>query len=202
MHHAQSHAVLENDRVRHFGEPVALVVAETLEQARYAASLVRVEIETEEGVFNALDHKDQAEKPDSVDGLDEVDTQDGDFETQFSQSTHKLEVSYLTGAQHASAMEPHVTVAQWDGETLIVHMAIQIVASAVSAFANTLGIDEANVRIISPSPGAALARSSGYTTRQFLPLSPQSSAAKPCALRKPAETCLPTVRTDHGIFRS
>jgi xanthine dehydrogenase YagR molybdenum-binding subunit len=84
----QSHAVLANDRVRHFGEPVALVVAETLEQARYAASLVRVEIETDKGIFNGLDHPDRAEKPDSVDGLDEVDTEDGDFEKHFSQSAH------------------------------------------------------------------------------------------------------------------
>lgn len=172
----QSHAVLENDRGRHFGEPVALVVAETLEQARYAASLVRVEIETEEGVFNALDRKDQAEKPDSVDGLDEVDTRDGDFETQFSHSTHKLEVSYLTGAQHASAMEPHVTVAQWDGETLIVHVAIQIVSSAVSAFANTLGIDEANVHIISPFTGGGFGSKLGIHNEAIL----AALAAKQC----------------------
>jgi xanthine dehydrogenase YagR molybdenum-binding subunit len=164
----QSHAVLANDRVRHFGEPVALVVAETLEQARYAASLVRVEIETDKGIFNGLDHPDRAEKPDSVDGLDEVDTEDGDFEKHFSQSAHCLEASYLTGAQHAAAMEPHVTVAHWDGETLTIHMAIQIVSSAVSAFANTLGIDESKVRIVSPFTGGGFGSKLGIHNEAIL----------------------------------
>ena len=164
----QSHAVLENDRVRHFGEPVALVVAKTLEQARYAARLVRVKIETDDGIFNGLNHPDRAEKPDSVDGLDEVDTEEGDFEDHFSKSDHRLEAGYLTGAQHASAMEPHVTVAHWDGETLTIHMAIQIVSSAVSAFANTLGIDESKVRIISPFTGGGFGSKLGVHNEAIL----------------------------------
>ena len=173
----QSHAVLENDQVRHFGEPVALVVADTLEQARYAASLVEIEIETEEGVYNPLDHRDQEEQPDSVDGLDEVDTHEGDFDTEFSGSAATIEASYFTGAQHSAAMEPHMTVAQWDGEKLTIHMAIQIIASAVSAFANTLGIDEENVHIVSPFTGGGFGSKLGVHNEAIL----AALAAKHCA---------------------
>ena len=173
----QSHAVLENDQVRHFGEPVALVVAGTLEQARYAASLVEIEIETAEGVFNPLDHRDQEEKPESVDGLDKVDTHDGEFDKEFSGSDATIEASYFTGAQHSAAMEPHVTVAQWDGETLTIHMAIQIIASAVSAFANTLGIDEENVHIVSPFTGGGFGSKLGVHNEAIL----AALAAKHCA---------------------
>ncbi|MEQ8307764.1 MAG: xanthine dehydrogenase family protein molybdopterin-binding subunit [Hoeflea sp.] len=172
----QSHAVLENDRVRHFGEPVALVVAETLEQARHAASLVEVKIETSHGIYNPLDHRDREEKPESVDGLDAVDTQDGDFDGEFTSSGHTVRASYVTGAQHAAAMEPHVTVAQWDGERLTIHMAIQIMASGVSAFANTLGIDEENIRIISPFTGGGFGSKLGVHNEAIL----AALAAKHC----------------------
>lgn len=172
----QSHAVLENDQVRHFGEPVALVVAETLEQARYAASLIEIEIEPGEGVYNPLDHRDQEEPPESVDGLSEVDTYEGDFDTEFAGSDFAVEASYFTGAQHSAAMEPHVTVAQWDGEKLTIHMAIQIIASAVSAFANTLGIDEGNIRIISPFTGGGFGSKLGVHNEAIL----AALAAKHC----------------------
>tara|TARA_R110002126_G_C10488843_1_gene503067 strand:- start:8357 stop:10564 length:2208 start_codon:yes stop_codon:yes gene_type:complete len=172
----QSHAVLENDQVRHFGDPVALVVAQTLEQARYAASLVRIEIETSDKIYNPLDHRDDAIKPDSVDGLDAVDSHRGDFDAEFAASENRLEASYVTGAQHAAAMEPHVTVAQWDGERLTIHMAIQIVSSAVSAFANTLGIREKNVRIISPYTGGGFGSKLGVHNEAIL----AALAAKVC----------------------
>ncbi|MCY0093767.1 xanthine dehydrogenase family protein molybdopterin-binding subunit [Hoeflea ulvae] len=164
----QSHAVLENDQVRHFGEPVALVIAGTLEQARHAASLVEIKIESTEGVYNPLDHRDKEEKPESVDGLDEVDTHDGDFDAAFSASDISVEASYFTGAQHSAAMEPHVTVAQWKNGKLTIHMAIQIIASAVSAFANTLGIDEENVRIISPFTGGGFGSKLGVHNEAIL----------------------------------
>lgn len=172
----QSHAVLENDHVRYFGEPVALVVADTLEQARYAASLVAIEIEATEGLYNPLAHRDQEIKPESVDGLDEVDTHDGDFEREFSGSDTTIEASYLTGAQHSAAMEPHVTVAQWEGGKLTIHMAIQIIASAVSAVANTLGIDEQDIRIISPFTGGGFGSKLGVHNEAIL----AALAAKIC----------------------
>lgn len=172
----QSHAVLESAQVWHFGEPVALVVADTLEHARFAASLVQVEIQPADGVYNALDHQNEAIKPDSVDGLDKVDTHDGDFDAEFVDSEFTVEANYFTGAQHSAAMEPHVTVAQWDGEKLTIHMAIQIIASAVSAFANTLGIDEENVRIISPFTGGGFGSKLGVHNEAIL----AALAAKHC----------------------
>ncbi|WP_417691670.1 xanthine dehydrogenase family protein molybdopterin-binding subunit [Roseibium sp.] len=149
----QSHAMLESDHVRHVGDPVALVIAETLEQARHAAKLVRVEVETSEGTFDQFAADVEIAKPDSLDGADEVDTSTGDFEKEFAASDVTVEASYFTGAQHSAAMEPHATVAEWGGDELTVHMAIQIVAPGLKAFANTLGIEADKVRILSPFVG-------------------------------------------------
>lgn len=165
---AQSHALLENDRVRYFGQPVALVVAETLEQARHAAKLVEVEIKPEAGTFNPFENAQAAVKPDSLDGVDEVDTDKGDFETEFANSAHKVDAEYFTPAQHAAAMEPHTTVAEWDGDGLTVHMALQIVSSAVDAFTNTFGIDRQRVRIVTPFTGGGFGSKLGIHNEAVL----------------------------------
>ncbi|MCB1461168.1 MAG: xanthine dehydrogenase family protein molybdopterin-binding subunit [Nitratireductor sp.] len=164
----QSHALLERDRVRYFGEPIALVVAETLEQARHAAKLVEVEIDCGEGTFNPFENAASAVKPDSLDGADQVDTDKGDFDTEYAGSDHRVDADYHTSAQHAAAMEPHTTVAEWDGDDLTVHMAIQIVSSAVEAFSNTLGIDKERIRIVSPFTGGGFGSKLGIHNEAVL----------------------------------
>jgi xanthine dehydrogenase YagR molybdenum-binding subunit len=165
---AQSHAMMRSDEVRHVGYPVALVVAATLEQARHAASLVRVEIETEDGIFNPETHEDKAIAPDGLDGSDEVDTEDGDFVAEFAKAAHKVEGEFHTPSQHAAAMEPHATVAEWDGDRLTVHMAIQILGDGRKAFANTFGIDPEDVRIVSPYVGGGFGSKLGVHNEAIL----------------------------------
>lgn len=166
----QSHAVLQGDRVRHVGQPVALIVARTLEQARHAASLVEVEIEVdaEGGIFDALAHEDLAFAPDSLDGADDADTQKGDLARELAGSDHRVRATYHTAMQHAAAMEPHVSVAEWDGDQLTVHMGIQIVASAVKAFATTLKIEPEQIRIVSPFTGGGFGSKLGIHAEAVL----------------------------------
>lgn len=165
---AQSHAMMRSDEVRHAGYPVALVVAETLEQARHAASLVRCEIEAENAIFNPETHEDKAVKPDGLDGSDEVDTEAGDFEAEYEKAAHRVEAEFHTPSQHAAAMEPHATLAEWDGDRLTVHMSIQILGDGRKAFANTFDIDPDDVRIVSPYVGGGFGSKLGVHNEAIL----------------------------------
>lgn len=164
----QSHAVLESDHVRHFGAPIALVVAETFEQARHAAGMVRIEIEPAEGIYAAENHRDRAKTPDDLDGGDDSDSDKGDFQKSFGEAPVRLDIEYHTPDQHAAAMEPHATTAEWDGEKLTVHMSIQILGDARQGFANTLGIAKEDVRIVSPFIGGGFGSKLGIHNEAVL----------------------------------
>lgn len=165
---AQSHAVMRSNEVRHLGFPVALVVADTLEQARHAASLVKVEIDAQDGIFNPETHEDQAKAPDGLDGSDEVDTEDGDFEAEYASAGHRVEGEFHTPSQHAAAMEPHATVAEWDGDKLTVHMSIQILSDGRKAFANTFDIKPEDVHIVAPFIGGGFGSKLGVHNEAIL----------------------------------
>lgn len=163
-----SHAVLQNDEVRYYGAPVAFIVADTLEQARYAAGLIKVTYQADDSVFDAFEHEEDAFAPDSLDGAEEADVDKGDFDAIFAESAETLDATFHTAAQHAAAMEPHATVAEWDGDKLTVHIAVQILSSARKAFANTLKIDPANVRIVTPFVGGGFGSKLGVHSEGVL----------------------------------
>ncbi len=148
----QSRAVLESPHIRHYGMPVALVIAETLEQARFAASLVRFKVIPDKmDLFYAKG--DASEKPDSLDGGFEPDAERGDIRASKSTSTHTMSASYSTPLQISAAMEPHATVADFDGSHLEIYTSVQIVSSAVSALANTLCLEKDKIHVKSPYIG-------------------------------------------------
>ena len=146
----QSRAVLNEPYIRHYGAPVALVVAHTLEQARYAASLVRFSINSERP--DLLESPDDAEiMPDSLDGGFEPDVHVNNASR--DKRDVRLSADYTTPSQISAAMEPHATVASFNGETLTVNCSVQIVASAVEALAITLEMEPENIVVKSPYVG-------------------------------------------------
>ena len=150
-----SHALLQGPEVRYHGHPVALVIAETLEVARGAALLVEVQYDEREGLFHVDGTEDESllKEPDELDGEQEPDVCVGDFTAQMEAADVTVDEVYTTERLVSAAMEPHATVAHWDGSHLTVHTSIQIIGSAVSALANTLKIDEGMIRVRSPYVG-------------------------------------------------
>ena len=128
-----------------YGEPVAMVVAETLEQARDAASLIRPRYEPVPGEFD-LDTS-RGEKPSS--NVNEPDTAVGDFERSFADSPVRLDVTYTTPFHIHAQMEPHATLAWWEGDKVVIRCSTQMVEHAQARVANTLQIPKENVRIVS-----------------------------------------------------
>jgi xanthine dehydrogenase YagR molybdenum-binding subunit len=151
--YSRAFPTLTGTEVHHFGEPVALVVADTLEQARAAANLVNVEYSKEAGRFDLAANLDQAYAPKTANAGLPTDSAVGDFDGGFSSAPVKLDVTYTTPFELAQPMEPHTCMAAWDGENVTVWLACQMVGEARKAIAATLRIDESFVHIVSPFTG-------------------------------------------------
>src|SRR5262249_47441374 len=90
----------------------------------------------------------QAKKPDTIDGGGPPDTAVGDFESAFAAAPVKIDAVYTTPYQHSAPMEPHASMAFWEGEILTVCTAAQLTTSPREGLARTLKIPSENVRII------------------------------------------------------
>src|SRR5262245_6011043 len=111
---------LQDDRIRFNGQPVALVVAETFELARYAATLVRVEYAAEGHDTSLGDKWNQARKPQPREYL-EPPTSRGDFASAFAKAPVRVEAEYVGPAEHHNPMEPFATTVVWDSGKLTVY---------------------------------------------------------------------------------
>lgn len=144
------------DEIQHYHQAIALVVAETFEQARAAAFLVQVDYAPEEGRFD-LKAQAQAAKP--VDGGSGegsgsgAEDRHGDFEGAFAEAPVKLDETYTTPAESHAMMEPHATVAAWEGEKLTLWTSNQMIAWAKGSVAKILSIKPEQVRVDSPYIG-------------------------------------------------
>ncbi|CAN7583627.1 xanthine dehydrogenase family protein molybdopterin-binding subunit [Caballeronia sp. LjRoot31] len=147
-------SLLQTDEVRYSNEPVAVVVADTLERATDGARKLQASIRYEAATPNA-DYqraKGTAYQPEKMMGRP-INTQRGDVAAGLRQGTTSLDVVYTTPNEHHNPMEPHATLARWDGPNLTLYDATQGVSGARGAVAKTLGIKEENVRVLCPFVG-------------------------------------------------
>ncbi len=145
---ARAMPALNNDDVPYFGFPVALVVADTLEQATAAAAKVRVEYARMEGKYDLHAAAATAINPGWLGSTEPADSAIGDFEAAFANAPAKVDATYATPYQNQAPMEPHATMAEWDGPKLTVHSAQQLTTSPQEGLARTLNIPKENVRVV------------------------------------------------------
>ena len=145
---ARAEPALNTDEVRYFGFPVAFVVAETFEQATAAAALVRVRYAALPGDYDLHAAGPYAENPGRISGGEAADSAIGDFESAFANAPVKIEAIYTTPYQHQAPMEPHATMAAWEGQMLTVHTSAQLTTSPQEGLARTFNIRKEDVRII------------------------------------------------------
>src|SRR5258707_8066429 len=122
--HREAHPVLMGPAVSYYGEPVAFVVAESFEQARAAAYLVDVKYDRSSGKYTLRHNLKQARVPRPSDGQP-ADSAVGDFAGAFASAPVQIDATYTTPLQSHAMMEPHATLAMWDGDKLILHTANQ-----------------------------------------------------------------------------
>ncbi|MFC3579445.1 aldehyde oxidoreductase molybdenum-binding subunit PaoC [Sphingomonas hylomeconis] len=144
--------LLGGPEIQHYHQAVALVIAETFEQARAAAQLVRVDYARGKGRFDlATELKGAPLKPAEDKGppVDRV----GDFEGAFGKAAVKLDARYTTPDHSHAMMEPHASIATWEGDKLTLWTSNQMIAWGKGDVAKTLGLPKENVRLISPYIG-------------------------------------------------
>src|SRR5688572_7031886 len=143
--------LLGGPNIQHYHQAIALVVAETYEQARAASHLVRVQYAPAKGSYELAAMKDSAKPADSFGTAGESSL--GDFDGAFAAAPVKLEASYTTAHESHSMMEPHATIAAWHGDQLTLWTANQMIAWSTADMAKTLGIPKDKVRLMSPYIG-------------------------------------------------
>lgn len=135
--------------IQHYHQAVALVVAETFEQARAAAQLVRIEYTRTNGMFDLADsYRSGVEEKEQM-----PDVVHGDFEGAFASAAVRLDETYTTPDQSHAMMEPFSSMASWKGDELTIWTSNQMIDWAVSDVATTLGVPKNKVRLISPYVG-------------------------------------------------
>jgi xanthine dehydrogenase YagR molybdenum-binding subunit len=138
--------VLQDNNVYFNNQPIALVVAETLEQAQHAAELIKVRYDAKPAKLDF-----EAGFPSSYPGEHNGEPGDagwGDVNTGLAQAEVKVEEVYTTPIHHHNPMEMHAAIAEWDGNKLTLHDTTQTVTNRRAYVAKMFGMDQENVRVI------------------------------------------------------
>ncbi|HEY9720672.1 MAG TPA: xanthine dehydrogenase family protein molybdopterin-binding subunit [Oscillatoriaceae cyanobacterium] len=143
---------LQDDRIHYDRQALAVAIAETPEAAVRAAELVRVHTEALPPRVSMLDWQDHAFNPGNFLGSP-VNQFRGDFDAGWAESDVRVSATYTTPQENHNPLEPHATLAWWEGDRLEVHDSSQFVEGVRTRLANLLGLDEANVRVICPYVG-------------------------------------------------
>jgi xanthine dehydrogenase YagR molybdenum-binding subunit len=169
--------------VDHYHQAIAIVVAGTFEQARAAAHLLRVDYDRSPGRFDLVAEKDKAITPKPGFG-GPPDSAVGDFAKAFSAAPVQLDATYTTPDQSHAMMEPHASIAKWDGDKLTVWTSNQMIAWGVGDMVKTLGLKKENVRLISPYIGG------GFGGKLFLRADVVLAALAAREVRRPVKVAL------------
>jgi xanthine dehydrogenase YagR molybdenum-binding subunit len=143
--------LLGGPEIQHYHQAIAVVVAETFEQARAAAQLIRVDYVREQGAFDLASLLDKA-KPNPI-TAGPADTAVGDFAANFAAAPVRLDARYSTPDEAHAMMEPHATIAAWEGDKLTLWTSNQMIAWNKAEMAKILGMPPENVRLDSPFIG-------------------------------------------------
>ncbi len=146
-------ALFQSDRVAYRGQFAAAVVADTLEAAREAARLVRIEYAVApHDVILRAGHPGLY-PPHHVGPAYETDTEQGSFDAEFPRAEVRLDVTYATPAHHNNPMEPFATIAVWEDGGLTLYESTQAASRVGRTVAEAFGLDPGRVRVVSPHVG-------------------------------------------------
>ena len=145
--------VLQSNEIHFRGQFIAAVVADTLETARYAADLIRVEYEAAPHDVGFRADRADLYAPKAVNAGYPTDTDEGEAEREFNAAEIRMDATYSTPMEHNQPMEPHSTIALWESEKLTLYDSTQSAHSVRKAVATTLGLRPEQVRVISPYVG-------------------------------------------------
>jgi xanthine dehydrogenase YagR molybdenum-binding subunit len=177
--------LLQSDRVRYANQPIAIVIAETLEAATQGAALLAPRYEIEPARIG-LDATESFVPPTVGPGFP-AEVHRGDVEAGLNSASKKIAVTYETPAQYHNPMEPHAIVAAWDGDTLSIDTPSQGLSLAQARLAGLFGIPPERTHIRSPFLGGGFGCKGFITGPQVLGVIAARAVGKPVKLVLPRE---------------
>jgi xanthine dehydrogenase YagR molybdenum-binding subunit len=146
-------AVLQSPEIPYRGQIVAAVIADSLETARHAGQLVRVDYDVAEHDVELRGDHPRLYKPDKVNPNHPTDTEQGDVEQALATASITVDETYTTPAQHNNPMEPHATIAVWEEGGLTLYDSNQGAWRVVQTVAEVFGLEPSQVRVIARHVG-------------------------------------------------
>jgi xanthine dehydrogenase YagR molybdenum-binding subunit len=144
--------ILQDDQVHYNGQVVAVVVAETQEQADHGVSLIEVDYAVQPARTAFEDAKADARKPSSL-MVEKNHVVVGNAERELAQAAHRVDDLYRTPGHNHNAIELHTVTAVWEGTSLLLHDTTQGISSTAGALAKLFGLQRDQVRVLSPFVG-------------------------------------------------
>jgi len=148
----RSVTVLQNADVYYNGQPIAVVVARSLGEAQHAASLLKIRYAEQPAKLEFRKHLDEARMPKSA-GKESPTNHRGDIVAGMAKATVVVDETYITPIQNHNPMEPHATIAWWEGDKLNVYDATQYISGSKQTLARQFQIPLDNVRVQCPNTG-------------------------------------------------
>jgi xanthine dehydrogenase YagR molybdenum-binding subunit len=147
---------LHDDEIKYSGQPVALVVAENFELARYAASLARIEYESEAHATDLKERRGEAYLPRLRQVIPQPPDPRGDADKAFANAATRLEAEYTSPFEHHNPMETFATTVVWENDgKMTVYDKTQGVQNIHGYICNIFGLSKDDVRVVSPFVGGA-----------------------------------------------
>ena len=174
-------SVLQLEGVRYNGEPIAVVVADTFEHARDAASRVKVSYERTPAQLDFEAAKRDLHRPEKA-GRSPPDKSWGNADKAIAEAEVRLDATYTTPYELHNPMEPHGTVARWEGEKLTLWDSTQYVSGVRETVSKTLGIPAENVRVVSPFVGGGFGCKGSTWSHVVLAAMAAKAAGRPVKL--------------------
>ncbi|WP_294308347.1 aldehyde oxidoreductase molybdenum-binding subunit PaoC [uncultured Sphingomonas sp.] len=176
--------LLGGPEIDHYHQAVAIVVAETFEQARAAAGLVRIGYDRAKGQYDLDEALKGAPLAGGEEGKPGKEDRTGSFESAFDAAPVKLDAEYTTPDHSHAMMEPFASLAIWEGDQLTVWTSNQMIAWGRGDLAKTLGMPKEKVRLISPYVGG------GFGGKLFLRADAVMAALGAKAVGRPVKVAM------------
>lgn len=145
--------LLQDDQISFYGQHIGVVVAETLEQAQYAATLVRVTYSEERSKTVLEANLSTAYVPRRVNTGISADLVRGDLQRAMGEANVQIDATYMTPVEHHNPMEMSATIAIWEGARLTLYDSTQNVCGVRRSIATALNLLEEDIRVVSKFVG-------------------------------------------------
>ncbi|WP_031428850.1 xanthine dehydrogenase family protein molybdopterin-binding subunit [Flavimarina sp. Hel_I_48] len=139
--------VLQDNVIKSYGQYIGIVVAETFEQARAASRMIEVTYNEEKPVISFEENRNKAYKPDPG-RPSGIDTSRGSLEQGINEATTMVDEVYNTPIEVHNPMEPHATIAVFEGEKLTIYDTSQMLYRTIDAVAEVFSMPKEDIKVI------------------------------------------------------